>query len=174
MPPNMMPPVPQAVGKAEFRRRQRPRLHHRRRDLPLLRTGRTLHFAPEGATDQRLRLRLPLLCEPRFQQRTSRAFHRRRDRQTHTRFLQAQLHRRLISLFRHHPQRGLHDGADRSRRAKLARTAPLPRLYPPENDSGCGRKSDRTSRPLCRMSINIELPREKASKRRSEGSCSVI
>ena len=59
--------------EAELARR-RPRLDHRLRHLPLLHAGRPLRVAAENPAHQRLHVRLQLLHQPPLQQRPARAF----------------------------------------------------------------------------------------------------
>ena len=110
--------------EAGFQRRQGPRLDRARHGhLPFLRAGRPLHLAAEDPAHQRLQLRLPLLRQPRLQQRAAGALHRRRGREAHARLLSPQLHRGPVPLLRHHPQRRLHHGAGgRASRARCARS----------------------------------------------------
>ena len=61
--------------------------------LPQLRARRPLHLAAEDPAHQLLHLRLPVLRQPRLQQRAARALHGRRSGAAHARLLPAQLHR---------------------------------------------------------------------------------
>ena len=138
--------------KARQPRRQGPRLDRGHGHLPFLRAGWTLHLAAENPAHQRLQLRLPLLRQPRLQQRAARPLHRRRGGQADARLLSPQLHRGIVSLLRHHPQRRLHHGAGGQRRAQAARGASLPRLHPSQDHSGSRRRADRGGRQICRPS----------------------
>ena len=141
--------------EAGFQRRQGPRLDRAGHGhLPFLRAGRTLHLAVEGAAHQRLQLRLLILRQPHFFERAARALHGRRGGEADDRLLSPQLHRGIVSLLRHHPQRRLHHGASGERRAKTARGASLPRLHPSQDHPRGRRRADRGSRQICRPSFH--------------------
>ncbi|CAA9271242.1 MAG: Biotin synthase related domain containing protein, partial [uncultured Acetobacteraceae bacterium] len=133
---------------------RRHRQHGRHGHLPRLRAGRAVHLPPEGAVDQRLRLRLRVLRQPRPIERAARPFHRARAGRPDPGLLPPQLHRRPVPLLRHHPLARLHDGAGGGGGARAARGPRLPRLHPPQDHPrGLARAAGR-SRALCRPPLH--------------------
>ena len=73
--------------------------------LPQLCARRPLHLAAEDPAHQLLHLRLPLLRQPRHEQRAARALHGRRSGAAHARLLPPQLHRGPVPQLGDHPHR---------------------------------------------------------------------
>jgi hypothetical protein len=127
--------------QAQFRGRARARFERGHGHLPQLRSRWPLHLAAQDPAHQLLPVRLPVLRQPRHQQRAARALHSRRSGAPYAGFLSPQLHRGLVPVQRHHSQPRLHDGAGGGGGARAARRARLPRLHPPQDHS--------TPRPSC-------------------------
>ena len=106
--------------------------HPGRRHLPQLLGRRALHHLAQGAHDQRVRLRLRLLCEPCEQRGAARRLQAPRTGRPHHRVLPAQLHGRAVPQLRRHPQPRLHHRAHGPDPVHPAPRIRLPRLHPRE------------------------------------------
>ena len=76
---------------------------------------------------------MPVLRQPRDQQRAARPIFGGRSGTAHAGLLPAQLHRGPVPVQRHHPQPRLHHGAGGGGRARAARRPRLSRLHPPQD-----------------------------------------
>ena len=99
-----------------------------------LRARRPLHLAAQDPAHQLLRLRLPLLRQPRLQQRAARPLHASRRWSTSRSTSTGATTSRACSSPRASSAARLHDGAGGRGGAGAARGARLPRLHPPEDD----------------------------------------
>gem|GEM_PF-4065288 len=145
------------VGREEtgFAGRQGHRLDAGRgRNLPCLCARRPLHQPAQGAADQQLHLRLSLLHQPQVLQRAARPVHGAGGGGPDAGLLPPQLHRRAVSLLRHHSQPRLYDGADRRSGALPARGSRFSRLYPPQDHSRCRSRAHRGGGPPCRPRVD--------------------
>ena len=144
----------QRLGQTRFARQWRYRQYRGHGHLPQLHARRPLRFIAEDPADQLLHLRLRLLREPGLQQRGPRAFQRGRGGHAHPGLLQAQLHRGPVPVQRHHPQCGLHHGADGGSGPAAARRTPLRRLHPPQDHSRGLAGTAGQCRALCRSPVH--------------------
>ncbi len=115
--------------------------------LPRLHPGRTVRFAPEGASDEFLRLRLRFLRQSPVEQHAARPLQGRGSRRAHARLLSPQHDRGIVSLVGHCEIRRPYDGGDGSRRRNAAARPRFPRLHPSQGDRRSLAGSDGARRP---------------------------
>ena len=120
--------------------------------LPLVHAGRALRHAAQGAHDQRLRLRLLLLREPREQRRGAPSrLHASRAGRPHHRLLPPQLHRGAVPLLRCRRMPRPHHRAHDRGPAHPAGGVRLSRLHPhqghPRHLGGAHRRAGAPVRP---------------------------
>ena len=132
--PSTMRPAPRRRRRSA-RPARRPRLDHG--------AGICHAYTPDGRCVSLLKILLTnfclfdcAYCVNRRSSNVRRArFTVRGGRRPHARLLPAQLHRGAVSLLRHHPLGGRHDGGAGAGRPDAAPGARLSRLHPPEDDS---------------------------------------
>ena len=140
--------------------------------LPHLHAGRPLRLAAEDPADQLLRLRLPLLRQPRqLEQRAARALHGRGGRRADARLLPAQLHRgpvpqlRASSAAPDYTMEQLVEVARTPARGRTSSAATSTSRPSPRPSADADRARPGATPTGC--SINIELPRDGEPEARS-------